>query len=63
MGEPKALLADALVGGLRVPEPRDGHTEEDGGEDRGYPVAYTHAYHEPAESCNLCANEEPEELK
>lgn len=63
MGKPKALLADASVGRRRVPEPRDRNAEEDGGEDPSYSVAYTHAHHEPAESCDLFADEESEELK
>lgn len=63
MGEPEALLANAPVCGRRVPEPRDGNAKEDSGEDPGYPVAYAHDHHGPAESCDLYPNEEPEELE
>lgn len=62
MGEPETLFADALVGGRRVPESRDGNAKEDRGEDASNPVAYTDAHHDPAEFCHLGPNEESEEL-
>lgn len=62
VGKPETLFADALVGGRRVPESRDGNAEEDGGEDASDSVTYADAHHEPTEFCNLGPNEESEEL-